>query len=116
MALRNLGFMTPKEAKAWARKNNCSWMSFQGNFVPEYTLWQRLRLAILLLLGRNMNELAPQFKRGRGPTIDKVQKWIDKAHRDPAIQKALEAAADAFGDEEGEERHEDVHLPKEDSH
>lgn len=111
MRLRNLGFMTCAEAKVWAIKNNCSWMSFQGNFVPEYTIWQRTRLAVLLLLGRNLSRLSVPFKGNRGPTIDKVCKWMDKAREHPEFGKALKAASEAFGDEEeeGKEQNEDVH-------
>jgi hypothetical protein len=84
-------------------------MGFQGNFVPEYTLWQRLRLALLLLWGRDMSDLAPQFKRGRGPTIEKVMKRVEKWRGNPEIVKALHAAAEALGDEEEEPPKETPH-------
>lgn len=99
MRLRTLGFMSHEE---WQRIGKDSWRPFDG-YASEFSLWQRVRLALLLLAGRDLSRLHIPWAKGKGPTIDKVSKWVE-ANRNPAAIQALRDAVEAFGDEEKGDR------------
>jgi len=107
MRLRNLGFKTHAE---WRQQHDDSLRTFDGDG-RDYTLWQRIRLALLFLWGVDLTDLHIPWRSNRGPTIDKVCKWMDKAREHPEFGRALKAADEAFGDEEeeGKEQNEDLH-------
>jgi len=85
-----LGFMDFESARKVNRVRNRSTILFQGDCVPEYTLWQRIRLAVLLVLKVDLSELHVPIRRGN---IKKVMQWVEEMRKVPGVPEAFEIAA-----------------------
>ena len=95
---KHLGFMDYDLARSKSGKGNFSIEPFKYDCIAHYTLWQRLRLALLLLLKCNICDLhVPLSPKCEWSSPEWCQNWV-KETRCPELLRALEIAASLRSD------------------
>ena len=89
---KHLGFMDYDLARSKSGKGNFSIEPFKYDCIRHYTLWQRLRLAILLIFKCNICDLhVPLSPKCEWSSPEWCQKWVED-NRNPAIIRAFSNA------------------------
>jgi len=95
-----MGFRTHKEDRKLAALQDRS--VDMGLSSPHYyTLWIRIRIALLFLAGVDSSELVFPIKKNIS-TAKQVSQWVDE-NRSPQICEAFKRAAEVRGEKDGEE-------------